>query len=73
MRAEGIEPEAVSQPQTRCPVMGGAINREIYTDYHGMRIYFCCAGCDGEFKSDPEKYLAQMRAEGIEPEKLSDD
>jgi Cu(I)/Ag(I) efflux system membrane fusion protein len=56
--------------QTLCPVMGGKINKEVYTDHNGMRIYFCCAGCDGEFKSDPEKYLQQMRANNVEPEKL---
>jgi YHS domain-containing protein len=49
--------------------MGGEINRDVYTDYNGMRIYFCCPGCDAEFRADPEKYLRQMRAEGIEPEK----
>ena len=63
---EGKEPRL----QTRCPVMGGDINREVYTDYNGMRIYFCCPGCDGEVKADPEKYLQQMRENGIEPERL---
>jgi len=61
------------QPQTHCPVMGGEINREIHADYNGMRIYFCCPGCDAEFRADPEKYLEQMRAEGIEPESLNHD
>jgi len=58
------------QPQTLCPIMGGAINKEVYTDYNGMRIYFCCGGCDGTFMEDPEKYLEQMRVEGVEPEKV---
>ena len=56
--------------QTRCPVMGGEINKEVYTDYNGMRIYFCCAGCDAEFRADPEKFLAEMRAAGVEPERI---
>jgi YHS domain-containing protein len=56
--------------QTLCPIMGGAVNREVFTDYNGMRIYFCCGGCDGTFLEDPEKYLEQMRAEGVEPEKV---
>ena len=72
MRAQGVEPEQLPQPkpQTLCPVMGGAINKEIYTDYNGMRIYFCCGGCDGEFKADPEKYLKQMKDDGITIEKV---
>jgi YHS domain-containing protein len=58
--------------QTHCPVMGGEINKDIYTDHNGMRIYFCCAGCDGEFKANPEKYLKQMHAQGVEPEMLDE-
>lgn len=60
------EPKA----QTLCPVMGGEINKEVYTDHNGMRIYFCCPGCDAEFKADPDKYLKQMKAEGVVPEKV---
>ena len=59
-----------SKAQTHCPVMGGKINQEIFTDHNGMRIYFCCPGCDGEFKADPDKYLNQMKAASIEPESL---
>jgi Cu(I)/Ag(I) efflux system membrane fusion protein len=64
-----IEPEG-PKAQTHCPVMGGEINRDVYADHKGMRIYFCCAGCDSAFKEDPEKYLNQMRADNIVPEKL---
>ncbi len=58
------------KPQTHCPVMGGEINKDVYTDYNGMRIYFCCPGCEGTFLEDPETYLAEMRDAGVEPEKL---
>lgn len=68
MRGEGIEPEHVPQAQTLCPIMGNPVNKEIFVDYHGKRIYFCCAGCDSTFMEDPEKYLDQMKADGIEPE-----
>jgi len=53
------------QKQTKCPVMGGAINRDVFTDYNGHRIYFCCAGCDAEFHKDPERYLSEMRQAGV--------
>lgn len=26
-------------------------------DYEGKTYYFCCKGCDTDFKKDPEKYL----------------
>ena len=56
------------KPQTLCPVMGGEINKDIYVDYQGMRVYFCCAACKEPFLKEPEKYLQQMREAGVEPE-----
>ena len=46
--------------QTTCPVMGGAINKNIFTEYKGKKVYFCCAGCEQQFKKDPEKYAAKL-------------
>ncbi|MEW6388187.1 MAG: YHS domain-containing protein [Thermodesulfobacteriota bacterium] len=60
---------APTKPQTTCPVLGGPINKDVYMDYKGQRIYFCCKGCDAEFKKDPEKYLKKMQEQGITPEK----
>ena len=58
---------AVDQPrieaalvQTTCPVMGGAIDKAIFTEYQGKKVYFCCRGCDQKFLEDPEKYLAKL-------------
>jgi len=55
-------------PQVNCPVMGGKIDKNVYTDYQGKRIYFCCSGCVDDFKKNPEKYLKQMEEKGIVPE-----
>jgi YHS domain-containing protein len=60
---------AQSKPQTTCPVLGGNIDKNLYMDHKGQRVYFCCAGCDEEFKKDPEKYLEKMKSQGITPEK----
>jgi YHS domain-containing protein len=58
-----------SKAQTECPVLGGAIDKSIYIDYKGERIYFCCKGCDKDFLKEPEKYLKKMRDQGVELEK----
>ncbi|MHC4621768.1 MAG: YHS domain-containing protein [Planctomycetota bacterium] len=54
--------EAVSAAieQTTCPVMGLPINKSIFTEYKGKKVYFCCAGCPEKFKADPEKYVAKL-------------
>jgi YHS domain-containing protein len=32
--------------QTTCPVTGNELkSKDVYTDYEGRRVYFCCAGC----------------------------
>ena len=64
-----IEGQTQGQPQTKCPVRGGDIDRNNYVDYKGQRIYFCCKGCDEEFKKNPEQYLEKMKSQGVTPEK----
>jgi len=61
---------AKSKPQTICPVMGGKINKEIYTDYEGKRVYFCCKGCIGEFKKNPAKHIKKLEDQGVTLEKV---
>lgn len=51
--------------QTTCPVMGGAVDKKIYVDYEGKRIYLCCQGCVAIVQKDPAKYLKQLAAEGV--------
>jgi YHS domain-containing protein len=50
--------------QKTCPVMGGKIDKNIYVDYKGRRVYFCCASCKEVFAKDPEKYLQRLPSEG---------
>ena len=68
--AQGKAPaETQAKAQTVCPVLGGNIDKNVYADYQGRRIYFCCKGCDAEFKKNPEKYMQKMKSEGVTPEK----
>lgn len=47
---------------TVCPVTGDPVNKNISYVYKGTRYYFCCPMCIEPFKSDPEKYIAKMKA-----------
>jgi YHS domain-containing protein len=51
---------AAAVEQTTCPVMGGEINKDIFVEYKGKKVYFCCAGCEGKFEAEPEKYLSLL-------------
>ena len=65
---EKAEQKADLKPQTTCPVMGGAINKETFVDHNGKRIYFCCAPCIEKFNKNPEKYLEILEKEGVKLE-----
>jgi len=64
----GIAVVVFAKTQTACPVMGGKINKALYTDVKGCRIYVCCAGCIETIKADPDKFIKKMKADGVEPE-----
>lgn len=61
--------KAAGKAQTVCPVMGEPIDKQIYVDYNGYRVYFCCQGCVAKFNKEPEKFLKKMKDDGVEPEK----
>lgn len=56
---------AEAKPQTTCPVLAGNIDKSVYADYKGKRIYFCCKGCDAEFNKNPDKYMKKLQEEGV--------
>ncbi len=61
----GMAAEAKGPNQVKCPVMGSSINKKIYTDYKGKRIYFCCPPCVQDFKKNPEKYMKKIEKDGV--------
>jgi YHS domain-containing protein len=56
---------SMAKDQTTCPVMGGMINKNVYADYQGHRVYFCCPPCLKQFKKDPEKYVKKLKEQGV--------
>jgi YHS domain-containing protein len=68
--AEAAKKAPELKPQTVCPVMGGKINKDLYLDHKGQRIYVCCAGCLAPIKKDPAKYIKKMAEKGEAPTKI---
>jgi len=66
--AATISDAKAAQPakaQDLCPVSGDKVDKKVYTDYEGKRIYFCCAKCVDAFKKNPAKYLKDMSDAGV--------
>ncbi len=60
MMSESAKEVVSAIEQTTCPVMGGAINKAIFTEYKGKKVYFCCSPCKEKFEAEPEKYIAKL-------------
>ena len=58
--AKKVEEAPAGTEQKVCPLMGGAINKALFTEYKGRKVYFCCAGCKQKFEKEPEKYLDKL-------------
>ncbi len=52
--------------QTICPICKGRIDKSLHVDYDGKRVFFGCAGCPKKFMETPDKYIEEMKAEGVE-------
>ncbi len=51
--------------QTADALSGKPINRNIYADHEGERVYFCCADSKKVFLADPEVYLKVFQRLGV--------
>lgn len=63
--AQAGETTNETQFQTVCPVMGGKIDKDVYTDIEGKRVYFCCPMCVDKFVADPARFLKKLADEGV--------
>jgi hypothetical protein len=60
---------ALAEKQKICPVSGGALGgmgTPKKLNVGGHDVFICCAGCEKEITSDPDKYLAKL---GLQPAK----
>ncbi len=58
------------QPQTVCPVMGGQIDKSLYVDNDGKRIYICCGHCREELTENFDEQVKKLAELGQKPEIL---
>lgn len=58
---EAADQVVATAEQKTCPVMeGNPINKAVFVEYEGKKVYFCCKGCPETFLADPEKYIAKL-------------
>lgn len=63
-------PEKSNSGQTNCPVMvNRKVNKDLFVDHNGKRIYVCCTGCLKKVIKDPEKFIKKLEQSGQTVEK----
>jgi YHS domain-containing protein len=54
--------QALKMINELCAVMKEhEVDPEVFVIHDGKKIGFCCADCIDEFKSDPEKYMKDLK------------
>ncbi|MGH9829467.1 MAG: YHS domain-containing protein [Blastocatellia bacterium] len=46
----------------KCPVTGDAVNKDLWLESEGRKVYFCCPNCVAEFKKDHKVTAASKEA-----------
>ncbi|MHC4339903.1 MAG: hypothetical protein ACYSX0_06790 [Planctomycetota bacterium] len=60
-------PSVVDLRNKTCPSTGKAVDGEAYVDHDGIRVHFCCPGCEKMFLKDPAGGFAKL---GVDPAKI---
>ncbi len=60
MMDEPVKEIASAVEQTTCPIMGTVINKALFTEHKGKKVYFCCSPCEEKFEAEPDKYIAKL-------------
>lgn len=59
--AQTAEAKVAAGEQTTCPIMvGNPIDKDLFVEHEGKKVYFCCKGCIAVFQADPAKYIAKL-------------
>jgi len=67
----GLGSKTQAQTNEYCPVTTSEkADPNIFLDYQGKRVHFCCNKCKRDFLADPDAYLANLK--GLRPEPTSD-
>ncbi|MHC4161909.1 MAG: hypothetical protein ACYTDU_00940 [Planctomycetota bacterium] len=53
-------PAVVDLLNLTCPIGGEEIDDDTTLDWGGIRVHFCCPGCEKKFKKNPAKALAKL-------------
>lgn len=57
---------AAKKVQEMCPVMGNPIDKKLFVDKDGKRIYMCCPMCKDKIQKDFDTIAKKLEDQGID-------
>jgi YHS domain-containing protein len=48
--------------QATCPISGKPVDKDVYVEKDGEKVYFCCVDCKPKYKANPGKHHARLEA-----------
>jgi YHS domain-containing protein len=48
--------------QVTCPLSGEPIDKKMFVEVDGKKVYTCCGDCKSKYAADPAKYAAKLAA-----------
>ncbi len=68
-KAKDLVSDVTSKVQGSCPMTAESIDKSVYADVDGNRIYMCCKMCKGKFMENAQANLKKITDQGITLEK----
>jgi len=62
---------AAAVQQTKCFCGQNLPNKDVFVEYQGQKIYFCCADCKAKFEQAPAEAMKNLEAAGQKLEKAA--
>ena len=56
-KTKTVKTEIIKEAKMVCPVTGEEADPEVSFVHKGTKYYFCCTGCIGKFKKNPDKFI----------------
>ena len=53
---------AMPKVQVTCPVSGKPVDKKVFIEKDGKKIYFCCKECPPQYEKDPAKFAGKLAA-----------
>ena len=64
-KEETTKKEIIIKDNEFCPVSDESVEEDVFMEYKGNKVFFCCNSCKGKFEKDPKKYTMKQTSQEV--------